>query len=399
LARQPVFNKKQGAWAYQFKFYPELEISDFEAESEDNSSFVLSNGFLSADSDTLSRGKLALISFNKELLTNEIPLLFPKDRLLVEVAATVDPDDSVAATLAKLKADGYKLIFDARIILEGLPDYLEIADFVKVNFKDASEDDLEQIRQTSSQFQFKLLADNLETREKYATAQELGFQYFCGAYFSQPEIVPGKSIPGRQMVHLQLISELNQPDLSRTDLENIFKQDVSLSYKLLTYINSAHFGIRNEIKSLKHAISMLGFVETKRLLTLLILGNLVSKKSEELLVTAIVRANLAEMVGDKLGMADKKHELFLMGMFSVLDTLLDHPLEAILANLPIAPEIKSALSAEPGLYKDIYDLVLFAENGHWHAIFSSVEKLGLKKYDFLDMSLKAIRDANPIIGE
>ena len=397
IARQPVFNKKRHTWAYRLKFHPELEPTYFKQNNGDSASLVLSNGFLSLKHDSILRDKLGIITFNKELLLKEIPLLFPKNILAIEIDKSVAPDEMVATILTQLQLDGYKLIFDGDILLQNIEPYIELANMVKIDFSNISVDELKIILPHIEKDEISFIAESINNQEQFEQAEKLGFKYFSGNFFCEPEIIAGKGIPSRQLVHLQLLSEINRPNLSRKDLENIFKRDVALSFKLLNYINSAHFSIRNQIRSLNHALSLLGLDEAKRLLSLIILGNLVNNKSEELLVTSIVRANLAERVGGKLGLEEQQSELFLMGMFSVLDALLDYPLPEILKDLPIADEIKNALLGEPGLYKDVYDLVLYAEHGEWPDIFNLVEKLHIKKYEFLDLSLQAIKEANPLI--
>ncbi len=397
IARQPVFNKKRHTWAYRLKFHPELEPTYFKPNNGNSASLVLSNGFLSLKQDSILRDKLGIITFNKELLLKEIPLLFSPNVLAIEIDKSVSLDETVATILTQLQIDGYKLLFDGHILLQNIEPYIELANMAKINFSNISADELKRILPHIEKNEISFIAENIHNQEQFEQAEKLGFKYFSGNFFCEPEIVAGKGIPSRQLVHLQLLSEINRPNLSRKDLENIFKRDVALSFKLLNYINSAHFSIRNQIRSLNHALSLLGLNEAKRLLSLIILGNLVNNKSEELLVTAIVRANLAERVGEKLGLEEQQSELFLMGMFSVLDALLDHPLPEILKDLSIASEIKDALLGEPGLYKDVYDLVLCAEHGEWPDIFNLVEKLHIKKYEFLDLSLQAIKEANPVV--
>ena len=305
--------------------------------------------------------------------------------------------ERILEDLNRLKKSGYKIIFNQQILNPENEKHLDLADFVKLDFQQI------ELASAANGFQeykrngIKFIVDNVETNEQVRTAYELGFDYFAGDFFRKPDKVERKEISGRYLIHLQLLNEINRPDVTNKDLEAIIKQDVSLSYKLFKYLNSAHFSFPKAITSIKHALSLIGITQAKKLFSLVILSRLGENKSEELLVTAVMRANFCERVAKKVGQEDRASELFLMGMFSVLDALLDQEMSEILVQLPIAEDIKDALIGGKGIFRDIYELAVLSESGKWEEMRLYIERLKLVNYELFEIVLSSIKETNPIV--
>ena len=236
---------------------------------------------------------------------------------------------------------------------------------VKVDFLGTTPDQRRQIAADLIERDILPLAEKVETADEFQQAQRDGYAYFQGYFFSKPVIREGKALQGNNLMYLRLLQEVSRPELSYQELETTIKQDVSLTYRLLRFINSAWFGLRNEIDSIYHALVWLGPPEIRKWFSLVCLRNMATDKPGELMVEGITRAKMAESLAEDLDLEEQKSELFLMGMFSILDGLLDRPMSEILPDLPINPEIKSALLGQPCRFRQVLDTVIAFERGEW----------------------------------
>lgn len=397
IARQPIHSIDRKVFAYKLKFQSMTDNLGSAIQEEKKNAFVLSQSLLTNDLDLYTRGKKAIIEFNQVLLNEGYALLFPKDQLIIEIPETVSLTERILEDLNCLKKSRYRIILNQQILNPENEKHLDLADFVKLDFQQI------ELASAANGFQeykkngIKFIVDNVETNEQVRTAYELGFDYFAGDFFCKPDKVERKEISSRYLIYLQVLTEINRPDVTNKDLEAIIKEDVSLSYKLFKYLNSAHFNFPKAITSIKHALSLIGITQAKKLFSLVILSRLGENKFEGLLVTAVIRANLCERVAKKVGQADRASELFLMGLFSVLDALLDQEMSGILIQLPIAEDIKNALTGRRGLFRDIYELAIRAESGKWDEMYLYIERLKLVKYELLEIILSSIKETNPIV--
>lgn len=240
----------------------------------------------------------------------------------------------------------------------------------------------------------KFLAEKIETREDFLSARDLGYAYFQGYFFSKPVLLSGKDIPSTKLTYFHLLQDINKQDIDFTHIENHFKKDVSLSYKLLKFINSGTFSFRMEINSIKQALVMLGQKGISKWFSLVALKHIGKDKPNELVITAISRALFCESISKLVGLKNYSSELFLMGMFSLIDAFLDQPLPDVLAHMPISEEIKKALLGENSRFSDIYNMILLYEKGAWETIQIIAAKFTLKENDIVSCYRQSLELAN-----
>jgi EAL and modified HD-GYP domain-containing signal transduction protein len=216
---------------------------------------------------------------------------------------------------------------------------------------------------------------NVETIAEFNEAISAGYSFFHGEFFSKPQVDPNKEIAANKLTYMQLIREVNSPALSYPEIAALVEQDVSMTYKLLKFMNSAWFGLKFEIRSVRHALVLLGPKEIKRWVSLVAVRNAGDDKPDELLLRSLTRAKAAEQVGALVEMKKEASELFLMGMFSVIDALTDKPMEDVLAELPLKEDIKDALLGGEGTYRNVFDVILSYEQGDWELFSSSAAAL------------------------
>jgi EAL and modified HD-GYP domain-containing signal transduction protein len=187
-----------------------------------------------------------------------------------------------------------------------------------------------------------------------------------------------RSLSTSKLNHLKILKELHSPDLDFGSLEELIKHEVALAYKLLRYVNSVAFGMRNDVQSIKHALVLLGEREFRRWASLAILSSVGQDKPDELLVQAAVRGRMCELLAEDAGTPGRGSECFILGMFSLLEAFLDQPLDAMLSTLAVPEEVRGALLGQPGPLRDILKVALGYERGHWSAVLESCNQLNIR---------------------
>ena len=236
----------------------------------------------------------------------------------------------------------------------------------------------------------KMVAEKVETRSELQQASEMRYTYFQGYFFSKPEIVVAQDIPGYKLNYLRVLQAVNQPEINLVELENIIKLEASLTYKLLRYLNSAFFGFRTEIRSIHHALALLGEEELKKWASLIAMAAMGADKPPELVVSVIVRAVFCESLAPRIGMMNRSNDLFLLGMMSLIDAVLDRPLPEILEKMPISHEVKKALLGVENRFRDVYETVIAYEAADWRSFAEKARKLNLDEETVPDLYLKSV---------
>ena len=396
LARQPILDKQQNIYAYELLFRSGLQNFYDHSNGDLATSTVLAHSFFSIGIDEITRGKMAFINFTRNLLLNEIVTLFPKDRMAVEIVEDVVPDKEMIRVCEKLKNIGYKLVLDDFVFKPKFESLTHLADIVKVDFLKTAQDEKQKIVERLAAKDVAVLANKVETRHDFNQAAEWGFSYFQGYFFSEPAIISRKNIPAYKMNHLRILQAISQADIDFDCLEKIFKQDVALSFKLINYLNSAYFGLPQKIKSIRHALHMLGLQEAKKWLSLIAMSSMGKSKSEALVVSSLFRANLCCLIAPLVGMAEQAEALFLVGLFSLIDVFLDKTMEDVLTHLPLAEEIKSALLGKPGHYFDVLSLVIAYEKGNWDRVYNLLSVFKPVEKNLPQLFIKTVEKCNHI---
>jgi len=172
-------------------------------------------------------------------------------------------------------------------------------------------------------------------------------------------------IVGCRFQHLQLLNQVNKPELAYDELEALIKRDVSMTYRLLRFINSAWYGLKTTVDSIRHALVLLGPAQVRVWASMIVLKDMGEEKPIELFRRCLIRARMAETLAPEIGRKAQASELFLMGMFSLADALTDIPMARVLEPLPLSQNIKLALLGGAGEYGIIHDLVRSYELGKW----------------------------------
>lgn len=345
IARQPILTPKQEVFAYELLFRSGLQSAfDPRFSGEQATSKVISNGFYMLGIDKLTLGKKAFINFSEEMLLQEYPLFCDKDMTVVEILETVQASDEIVATCRNLANKGYTLALDDFLYTPAFDPLLSLAKIVKFDILQMEREELIRQLEQVKPFNVKLLAEKVETQEEFLFLKDLGFHYFQGFFFSKPNIISGRDIPSSRLQVLRLLKLLNDPNYDFENIGSIVSQDLSLSYRLLKFVNSAWFALPQKIESLQNAIVMLGEKNLRKWLSLIALSSMADDKPTELIRMAISRAHFCEKLGSQLpGLRDNANSLYTIGMFSLLEAILDKPMAEILAELSLSDTINDIL--------------------------------------------------------
>jgi c-di-GMP-related signal transduction protein len=370
IARQPIFDGQQQVYGYEmlFRSGPDNFFHAFDCNAA--SSKVISDCCQLLGRGGLMQNKRAFINATGDILTNGVIDLLPSKQVIIEILETVEPDEKVLKACRELKSAGYRLSLDDFVYRREYEPFIALADFIKVDFLNTSRDEQLWIADRFLPQGIGLIAEKVEDYSVFNEALGMGYGLFQGFFFSKPQMLSWKEIPGFKLHYFQLLQELQQPEPCFEQITEIIKRNVALTYKLLRYINTAALGLRQEVVSVEHALLLLGETEMKRWLSLILLVSLAKDKPEILLVQTLIRAKFCEMLGNLTGLVHRADDLFMMGMFSLIDAILDRPLAEILGELPLNTDIKNVLLNVGGAspLSLIYECALFYERGDWDSL-------------------------------
>lgn len=302
--------------------------------------------------------------------------LLPKDRVVVEILETVRPTDENVRICGELRDAGYMLALDDFTDSPSMEPLVNLAHYLKVDFRLVDEGGRERIARKYGAGRISLLAEKVETESELCEARNLGFGWFQGYFFCKPSMIETRDIPGNKLIHLQLLAAVAAPELNYPAIEQLLKQEPSLLYRLLRYLNSPVLGMRAEVRSVLEALNLLGENEFRRWLSIFAIVAMSANKPPELVRTALTRAYFCEEFSTTAGLGDRKATLFLMGLLSITDALLDKPIAEVLRGLPVTHEIREALNGSDNRFHDIYELLLSLERADWLRLSSLVARLG-----------------------
>jgi EAL and modified HD-GYP domain-containing signal transduction protein len=384
IARQPIFKRNMRVLAYELLFRSGLaNFFDPLQDGEEASSKVITNSFLLIGIARVTDGKKAFINFTEEMVLSGYPTLFPKTDAVIEILEDVAVTDEVVEACRDLVAKGYVLALDDFLYDDQFVPLIKISKIIKFDIQQMSFAELKRQVEIVKQYNVRLLAEKIETNEEFEAVKGLGFDFFQGYFFSKPKIVEGRDIPGSKLHYLQVLRLIGDENFDFHKLSEVISRDVSLAYKLLKYVNSAYFARMHEVESLTSAVAMLGEVNLRKWLALMMLSYLADDKPSELLRLATLRGSFSELVAVRLlGRGGEASMYYTVGMFSLLPAMLDKSMNDILQELALAPIVKEALLGH-GISPvfQVLCLVKAYERGAWEPVSTLAKALAINLDD------------------
>jgi EAL and modified HD-GYP domain-containing signal transduction protein len=391
IARQPIFNVHRQLFAYELLFRRTLGMNLGELSGERATSSLLSTTFLTEDIDRIASNRPCFVNFTGDLLVRGIPGFFPSSKIIIEVLEDVCPTAEVIGACRLLHGRGYQLALDDFAYDDCLLPLIELASIIKIDYRLTPAAEIEQLLLHLARFNLKYLAEKVETYEEFEHARALGFHYFQGYFFARPQSLHLREVNSLKVNQIRLLTEINRPELSAVNLERIISSDVAIAYKLLRLINSAYFSLVSKVASIRRAIIYLGETEIRRFVMLVIVSNLAAEKPQELLRLSVVRARFCELLAERGTLASHSPELFLLGLFSLLDAILDAPMETIMAAIPIVVEVKEAIVDHSGPFAFFLEAMTAWEEGRVEDCLVHWQRMGVAAEEVAELYLEAIR--------
>ncbi len=391
IARQPIFDQRSKVFAYELLFRGGPQ-NVFQAR-KDASNSVIVDSMMLFDLQSLIGNAKAFINVDQAALLSGAVKILPVDRIVVEILETVIPTPEIVAACADLRSHGYVLALDDFIDHPKWEPLLPLARYLKIDFRASDQDARRDMAKKYLAQGLQLLAEKVETQAEVNEARGMGYTLFQGYFFSKPTMVEGRNIPGSKVNYVRLLAAVNLPDFGAEKVEEILKQEPSLVYKLLRYLNSPLLGLRTEVRSVSHAISLLGEKDFSRWVSIVCIVSMAGDKSPELIRVALTRAYFCEGIAKSIGMSAQKSDLFLMGLLSVTDALLDLPMKEVVSHLPLPSELQSALCGQANRLRDVCDILLSYERANWNQISSLAIKIGCQEACVPELYLSAAKQA------
>jgi EAL and modified HD-GYP domain-containing signal transduction protein len=379
FARQPIFDADKHVFGYELLYRKSpLEKSANFSDKDVATLSVISTALLSPPEPNQA-GKKIFIHFSRMSILSDVPAALAPQTTVIEVEPVPEIAPDYEAALAKAKAQGYSLALNHFIPGQCSPRLIELADIVFIDMPGQDEAALKATLGALGTCTCRLAAKRVEDDAQFQLAKKLGFHLFQGFFFEKPIIVPGRKLPSNKITRLNIYRTLERGDMDLEELTRNIESDVSISFRLLTFINSLAFGLRYKVDSIRHAIMMLGWQQIKSWLWLVVLSDVMpADKTSELPYLSSIRAKFLERAAHNHRVRDVSPDtLFLMGLFSLLEPMLDTPMRELVGSLPLDDEVKAALCGEKNRYAAWLGVARCFESGDWSNLDELTRTLGL----------------------
>lgn len=375
VARQPIFDRDEKVFGYELLFRDDME-NVFHSLDPDIASRSTLDSSLLVGLDVLCDGRRAFLNCTRETLIGGMVTLLPSHSTVVEILETVPVDAEVVNACQRLKETGYLIALDDYVSNDPREPLAEMADILKVDLKLTTLEQRAALIKKHGPWRCRMLAEKVENHAEFVAARDQGFVYFQGYFLRRPEMMTTHDVPANAMNYVRMLQAVSQPDLDVPELDKLIKTEASICYRLLRYMNSARFGFKSEIHSVRHALAILGDREVRRWVRLIAAVGAGQDKTSDLVLCALVRARFGELLTPLVRHGES--DLFLLGLLSMLDVMLEMPISDILEKIPLDSETKAVLRGEPSLLRPIYQLMLAHESGEWEAARSLCDNLSIE---------------------
>jgi len=395
IGRQPIFNVDMKVYAYELLFRSgEDQTQANVVDGDSATSQVMINTFVDIGLPNIVGHHKAFINLTQYYLEDSERIAMPPGQLVLEVLEDVEPNAKVVETLRALKKQGHTIALDDFIYAENLEPLVALADIVKIDVMALSNSEIEQHVALLRQHKLKLLAEKVETYEEFEYFKQLGFDFFQGYFFAKPTVVKGKGLQSSKLSILQLVAKINDASVDLQALSEIISTDISLSHKILKFVNSPASGLKVEVDSIQRAVLLLGLSTIKNWISIVALAT-GADKPHALSTLALVRARTCEQLASATAEA-KPQTFFTAGLFSTLDAMLDLPLAEILKDLPLSTDLKKGLTELSGVYGEALRCAIAMERNDMDTIqykdlpVAKLSELYLESLRWADLQSKAL---------
>jgi c-di-GMP-related signal transduction protein len=370
--RQPILAVDETVIGYKLLFRTDV-VSHFSSEDSNSQARATIDMAMLLGLDILCDHRLAFIGCNRNVLLDHGLAFLPGSRAVAEIERSVEMDDALVHACCELKNAGYRIALDAFTADDPRQAIVHLADYLKVDVRKDGWEEIPNVVGPDAWKHAVLLATNVDSRDDFEHARSRGFQLFQGYFFRKPESLRTRSAPTNRVVYLRLLQAVMKPELDWNSVEELIKGDPTLYFRLLRFINSAVFGLRGEVRTIRQAFTLMGDNELQRWCRLAGMFEMSQGRPGELLLSTLVRARFAELLGARI--EHGKRDLFLLGLLSMMDSILEIPMSAVLEGLALDEESTIALLDHKGRLGTICELIEAVETGTWPVVVDRCREL------------------------
>lgn len=399
IARQPIFDRNMNVYGYELLFRSTIESTKFDMLSSLHATANVVSNTYEVGFDKIVGDKRAFINFDGDFLKYSIPDILNSEKLVVEILEGTSDDKETVNIINELKFKGYTIALDDFVESPKSYNLFSIADIIKVDILNTPFELITEIISACKASDKLLLAEKIETQEIFDQTMVMGFDLFQGYFFSKPQILKKSgSRHSSFSQYIRIFNELESEEPSYQVLAEIIERDLNLSYKVLRHIKNRHTENIENIFSIKKALTYIGLNDFKKWISILMIQQLSEEKSPEILRISLMRSYFAEQIAIHSIWHKNQYEALMMGLLSVLDAVLDIPIEEALKELPLVSSIKDALIDRKGLLEPIYLLVLAYERGDWDMVSKLCYLYRMKPMDISNYFMKSLDLTEEFMG-
>ncbi len=364
LRREPVLDRAEQLVGYELALRNRHALYDVRPDDTVmlmNDQMLLKS-ILDLGAERLLQGRQAFIAISPLILDHPLLERLPGRNIVLALQPQDESAASIIERCRQLKERGFRIALDNPRYQPELLPWLQMCDYVRFNIAQADALELGKVVVEILKVAVRpLIAMGVDSEEHFEACRKLAFNYFEGYYFAKPQHSAPHRLDNQRIKVIELLNLVrNRAEIK--ELEASVKRDAAITYKILRYINSPANGLLQEIRSIAHALTLLGYDQMYRWLTLLLFASeKADARSQTLLKNALVRARLVELLGREKISGPDQDGLFLVGILSLLDVLLNTPMETALANFHLPQPVSQALLQRDGIYAPYLDLAIACE--------------------------------------
>jgi c-di-GMP phosphodiesterase len=366
VGRQAIFDRAREVIGYELLYRDSDENRAKFSDQTQAASTTIVSAVIDLGLDTLVGKVPAYFNLTLDFLLGRFPIPLPPDRVVLEVLEDVPVTPDLLAAVKDLRAAGFKIALDDFTLTPETQPLAQLADVIKVDLLNKPREEIEAAYAALRAFKVPLVAEKVSTSEEYEWVYGLGFERFQGFFLETPKVVKERRLPHDRARLLQVLAKLQDKSIDLRKLEAILASEVGLVVRLLKLASSAALSRGAPITNVGQALSRLGMQQVTALV-LLIMATGFDDKPLELSKQALVRARMCEQLARTAN--QPADQLFVAGLLSLIDALLDQPLATCLGELPVSPVIRSALLEPATPAGKVLEAVRAHGRGEMHKVF------------------------------
>ncbi len=399
IARQPYLNASRAVFGYELTYCLPSEDSSNPQQQAEQILTCLSDYF---DPKVLANHRCIFVRLTPQTILDQSYQVLPPDITVIELnAVDLSWDEQLTKACGEMRQAGFRLCLVGTLDhLQQSGSHLTPTDFFKVNAPaDINAANCSERLASVRPPQTAVIASGIEQPQQFEAAKSAGFDLFEGYFFFKPQVLEHREIPSSQINRIQFIQAVNQPDIDVKQLEELIRSDAALSVGLMRLVNSAAFGISQQITSIQRALLLLGPKKVRQWATSLVTRDLAGDKPEEIVAICLTRAFFCESLGGAIKSSDSALDLFMIGIISGLPAMLDVPMLKLLDELSVPEEIRSGLRGDDSSKGRIFTLALAHENGAFTAMTSAAAEVHIDLGELAYLYQASVKEVQAILGQ